>query len=189
MRSGDSHMLVIFAIALGLAMDALAVSIAYGVGFKGVRLLRALRIGLFFGTFQMIMPLAGWSLGATVSKIISRYDHWVAFGLLVFIGAKMIYEAIGAKHGKMISADLGLAELLLLSLATSIDAFAVGLSFAFLNVGIFVPVLIIGIVTFGLSFAGVYIAEKLGHFFENKIEIVGGLILIAIGIKILLDHL
>jgi len=182
------HMMAILLIAFGLAMDAFAVSIANGITIKHQRINNALKIGLFFGSFQAMMPLIGWLAGLRLTDFISGFDHWVAFGLLSLIGGKMIYESTKIGDNKEIR-SLNLFALFLLSIATSIDALAVGLSFAFLKISIATPIVVIGIVTFILSFLGVLVGNKLGHFFENKMEFLGGLILIGIGIKILIEHL
>ncbi len=182
-------LITIIFIALGLAMDAFAVSIASGVTLKKVRLRYAFRVALFFGGFQALMPLLGWLAGNSFSSYIAAFDHWVAFGLLAFIGGKMIYESTVLKEAEKKTDPRNLTILFILAIATSIDALAVGLSFSFLNVTIIEPVIIIGVITFLLSFAGVYIGARTGSFFENKIEIIGGIILIGIGIKILIEHL
>jgi putative Mn2+ efflux pump MntP len=182
------NMIMILFIAFGLAMDAFAVSITNGITIKHQRINNALKIGIFFGSFQALMPLIGWLAGLRLRDFISGFDHWVAFGLLSLIGGKMIYESTKIGDDKEIR-SLNLFVLLLLSIATSIDALAVGLSFAFLKISIATPIIVIGIVTFILSFLGVLVGNKLGHFFENKMEILGGLILIGIGIKILIEHL
>lgn len=179
----------IILIALGLAMDAFAVSIASGVTIKNIKAKHALKIGLFFGAFQAIMPVIGWLAGLSLKNFISSFDHWVVFGILCFIGAKMIYESTKLKEEKQDNDPLNGFVLLILAIATSIDALAVGISFAFLKIAIFTPVLVIGGITFILSFCGVYIGDRLGHFFESKIEVLGGIILIGIGTKILLEHI
>ena len=179
----------IFLIALGLAMDAFAVSVTNGITIKHQRIQNALKIGLFFGAFQALMPLIGWLAGLSLREWIGGVDHWIAFGLLTLIGGKMIYESVKTGSGDKMSDPLGLFVLFMLSIATSIDALAVGLSFALLKISIVTPILVIGLVTFALSFLGVFIGNKVGHFFENKIEILGGLILIGIGVKILIGHL
>jgi len=176
-------------IAFGLAMDAFAVSITSGIAIKSLKINSALKIALFFGLFQAIMPLIGWLAGLSLRDYISAVDHWITFGLLSFIGCKMIYEAVKIQSSKKEINPLNVYVLLVLSVATSIDALAVGVSFAFLKVAIVTPVIIIGTVTFFLSYLGVYIGDRIGHFFENKIEIAGGLLLIGIGIKILFEHL
>jgi len=182
------NMITILFIAFGLAMDAFAVSITNGITIKHQRINNALKIGIFFGSFQALMPLIGWLAGLRLRDFISGFDHWVAFGLLSLIGGKMIYESTKIGDDKEIR-SLNLFVLLLLSIATSIDALAVGLSFAFLKISIATPIIVIGIVTFMLSFLGVLVGNRLGHFFEKKMEIVGGIILIGIGIKILIEHL
>lgn len=183
------HMITIIFIALGLAMDALAVSIASGAAIRHLTANGALKIAVFFGSFQAVMPLIGWSAGLGLINLISSVDHWIAFAILSFIGCKMIYESrkIGLNEKK--TNPLNTSVLLMLSVATSIDALAVGISFAFLKIFIVTPIIVIGIVTFLLSFIGVFIGDKYGHLFENKIEIIGGITLIGIGIKILLEHL
>ena len=182
-------MISIVIIAVGLAMDAFAVSITSGITIKRLHINHALKIALFFGLFQAIMPIIGWLAGLSLRDYISAIDHWIAFGLLSFIGCKMIYESLTVQSSKKEINPLNVYVLLVLSVATSIDALAVGVSFAFLKVSIVTPVIIIGTVTFLLSYLGVYIGDRIGHFFENKIEIAGGLLLIAIGIKILVEGL
>jgi putative Mn2+ efflux pump MntP len=181
--------ITIIAIAFGLAMDAFAVSITSGITIKNLKINNALKIALFFGLFQAIMPLVGWLAGLSLKDFISEIDHWIAFGLLSFIGCKMIYESITVQSNEKQIDPLNVYVLLMLSVATSIDALAVGVSFAFLKVSIVTPVIIIGTVTFLLSYLGVYIGDRIGHFFENKIEIAGGILLIGIGIKILVEGL
>ena len=178
----------ILLIAAGLAMDAFAVSIATGISTDAsCRRKNALLIASFFGGFQMLMPLIGWAVGLTLQDIISSFDHWVAFGLLAFIGAKMIYDSTKKEEAK--NGNLKLATLLTLAIATSIDALMVGLSFALLQTSIVLPIAVIGAVTFTLSALGFIFGHKLGEIFESRIKIVGGLILIGIGLKILIDHI
>lgn len=181
--------LTIIVIALGLAMDAFAVSIASGVSLKCFKANLAFRVALFFGGFQAIMPLIGWLAGSSFSQHIEAYDHWIAFGMLSVIGGKMIYESTVIAEVESKCDPQNLLILFGLAIATSIDALAVGLSFSMLNVSIIEPVLVIGVITFVLSFVGVYLGDKFGSFFENKMEIIGGIILILIGTKILLQHL
>jgi len=176
-------------IAFGLAMDAFAVSITSGLTIKSLKINNALKIAIFFGLFQAIMPLIGWLAGLSFRDFISDVDHWIAFGLLSVIGCKMIYESSKMELNKKKINPLNVYVLLMLSVATSIDALAVGLSLSFLKVSIALPAVIIGIVTFLLSILGVYFGNRFGHYFERKIEIIGGLILICIGIKILIEHL
>ena len=179
----------IFLIAVGLAMDSFSVSVTSGIYMKSRRVEDALKIGGFFGFFQAFMPLIGWLGVLTLTDIISGFDHWIAFFLLLLIGCKMIYEAASGKNKGLKSNALNGILLLTLSVATSIDALAVGISFAFLRFPIFLPIIIIGTVTFLLSFFGLYLGSQASKTFGEKIEIVGGGILIIIGVKILLEHL
>jgi putative Mn2+ efflux pump MntP len=174
-------------LAVGLAMDAFSVSITRGLTLK-CNIKHALVIAIFFGGFQALMPVVGWVSGIQLQNVISTLAPWIAFLLLLGIGLKMIYESLFAKEEDVCKV-FSLRELLILSIATSIDAFAVGVTFAILNTAILIPVVVIGLVTFILSFIGVYIGKNVGHLFENKIEILGGLILIAIGFKILLENM
>jgi putative Mn2+ efflux pump MntP len=191
-------------IAFGLSMDAFAVAIANGIAMKKFHVRHALRIAFFFGAFQAIMPILGWLAGSELREVIAVADHWVAFGLLTLIGGKMIYEAIkvdlcvcedgcprcrGDEASGAAAAHKSLYVLLVLSIATSIDALAVGISLSFLDVRIMTPALVIGAVTFLLSFIGVYLGDRLGCVLRRRVEIAGGAILIAIGVKILFDHL
>lgn len=176
-------------IAFGLAADAFAASITSGIKIKYLRINNALMIATFFGFFQAIMPLLGWLLGRSLKGLISEVDHWVAFGLLTFIGCRMVYESIQVEPTRKELDPLNIYILLGLSVATSIDALVVGISFAFLRNSITNLVVLIGIVTFLMSFSGVFIGNKFGTLFGNKIEIIGGFILIGIGIKILVEHL
>ena len=182
-------MITIIFVAFGLAMDCFAISITSGITIRHLRINYALKIAIFFGSFQAVMPAIGWLAGLSLRDFISDVDHWIAFGLLGFIGCKMIYEAIKIEAGEKEIYPLNSYVLLMLSVATSIDALAVGVSFAFLKISIVSPIIVIGIVTFLVSFLGVFIGNRFGHFFEKKIEIVGGIILIGIGIKILVEHL
>ena len=175
-------------IAVGLAMDAFAVSIAKGIVINHNRQKTALLLGGFFGGFQMLMPAIGWLVGLSFKEIIMGADHWIAFGLLAFIGLKMIYDST-KKDKENEETTLKLHTLLILAVATSIDALMVGLSFAFLQTPILEPIISIGLITFLLSISGFYFGCGLGRLFGNKIKIIGGLILIAIGLKILLDHI
>jgi len=184
------NILTIIVIAIGLAMDAFAVSIATGATYKKSGNTHAFKMAFAFGGFQAIMPIVGWLAGLTLREFIRDYDHWVAFILLAFIGSKMIYESFKIKRVQDQTDTLSTAMLLVLALATSIDALAVGITFSFLLAGsLAIAVIIIGLITFALSYAGFYIGKRFGHFFETGIETVGGLILIGIGVKILLEHL
>ena len=177
----------IFFIAVALAMDAFAVSITNGIAMCTLRIRPALLIAFFFGAFQAIMPLLGWLAGFRLKNLIVSVDHWIAFALLSFIGGKMIYEATVLEKKEAQLATI--QTLFLLAIATSIDAFAVGITFVFLNVNILMPVIIIGIVTFIISYAGVWIGCNVGKNLSGKAEIIGGIILIIIGTKILIEHL
>jgi manganese efflux pump family protein len=181
-------LLTVVLIAVGLAMDAVAVSIAKGITVNSKRRRTGLLLAGFFGGFQMLMPAIGWAAGLSFRDIIMGVDHWIAFGLLSFIGAKMIYDATKKGDDKD-GGDIKLHTVLTLAVATSIDALMVGLSFAFLETSILEPIVVIGAVTFGLSLAGFAFGCSLGKVFGNRIKIVGGIILIAIGIRILLEHL
>ncbi len=187
--SGHLDLVGLLAIALGLSMDALAVSVANGFSIKRLKISHAAKIAFFFGLFQAIMPLVGWAAGVTLSAYTKEYDHWIAFGLLMFIGIKMIWESRSSQLNNARSNCLYLPTLILLSIATSIDALAVGVSFAMLDLAIVMPVLLIGAVTFIVCFIGVEIGDKVGYLLGNKLQIVGGIVLILIGIKILIEHL
>jgi putative Mn2+ efflux pump MntP len=181
--------ITILLIAIALAMDAFTVSICLGLSLKDIKIKNSLIIGLYFGFFQGFMPLIGYFLGSHFASLISQFDHWIAFGLLAFIGIKMIYEAIKHNSCEVINNPLQTKTLILLAIATSIDAFAVGLSFSILNIPLIGSILTIGIITFILSFIGSRIGHKLSYKLKTKAEILGGIILIIIGIKILLEHL
>ncbi|MDA8244158.1 MAG: manganese efflux pump MntP family protein [Elusimicrobia bacterium] len=183
----------ILLIALGLSMDAFAVAVASGATMKRLNIPHALKMGLFFGGFQALMPVVGWAAGLSLKEYISSWDHWLAFGLLAAIGGKMLYESFEIKEeedcGGPKTCPFDTGTLTVLALATSIDALAVGLTFSVLKLSIIAPVLVIGLVTFAMSLAGVRLGSAGGHFFEHRMEAAGGLILIGIGLKILLEHL
>ena len=180
----------IIAISLALSMDALAVSITNGLVIKNLKKRYAFRMAFFFGFFQGIMPLIGWITGQSFAKYIKDYDHWIAFILLSAIGGKMIWEARKIEDCNFKKKNcLHLPTLFILSIATSIDALAVGVSFSVLDQPLLTSILFIGIITFIVCLIGAYIGNKFGHFLEDKIEIIGGIILILIGIKILVEHL
>jgi putative Mn2+ efflux pump MntP len=182
--------ITIFIIAVGLSMDAFAVSIAVGATDKRPGVRHAFRTALAFGGFQAIMPVIGWLLGLAVKGWVEGYDHWVAFGLLGTIGGKMIYESCKIKQTSRHCQPIGTTALMTLAVATSIDALAVGITLSFLMAdSVTTAVIIIGAVTFTLSYAGVYIGKNLGHFFETGFEALAGLVLLGIGTKILLEHL
>lgn len=170
-------------------MDAFAVSISSGIAIRNPRIEQALKVAIFFGAFQAIMPVIGWLAGLGLRELIAQVDHWIAFGLLFLIGCRMIYESTKAGSKRRVLNPLSLGVLVLLSVATSIDALAAGVSLAFLKISIVLPIIVIGVVTFILSFLGVFVGDKSGHLFESKAEFVGGLVLIGIGTKILIEHL
>jgi len=176
----------ILIIALALAMDAFAVSIASGAAYKQLHIKHTLRIAVFFGGFQAFMPLLGALAGLSFRNYIEDYDHWIAFSILAIIGGKMIYESFKITEVKKNYSPSNILVLLTLSVATSIDALAVGITLSIVVTSVTIAVIVIGLVTFMLSYIGVFIGKKLGHFFENKIEAIGGLVLIGLGIKILI---
>lgn len=176
-------------IGIGLSMDCFAVSLAIGTTTKTRMIYAAVIIAIFFGAFQAGMTMIGWLAGSSVIGLISAYDHWIAFILLAIVGGKMLWEGIyGGEEDAHIEV-VQLVPVIVLSLATSIDALAVGISFGVLQTAILVPALIIGIVCFVISFAGVLLGERLEDILGSKMEIIGGLILILIGINILAGHL
>lgn len=197
----------IFFIAIGLAMDAFAVAVSCGFMIRQLHVRYAMRVAVFFGLFQAFMPVLGWVSGYTVREYIQAFDHWIAFGLLAFIGGKMIYESFIIKEidacktcpyaadgscpdfQERIRKQFSARTLLFLAVATSIDSLAVGVSISILGEPIIFPAIIIGLVTFVMSLSGVIIGNKVGHLFESKIEIIGGVILIGIGLKILIKGL
>ena len=178
-------------IAVGLSMDAFAVALCKGLCMRKIHYGHALVIALFFGAFQGLMPLAGWVLGTRLAVFIMPVDHWIAFALLSYIGGKMIWDACHEDGGEAICAEpeLELRELTVLAVATSIDALAVGITFAFLGIRILPAAATIAAVAFVLSFGGVVIGNRFGTRFQKKAEVAGGMALILIGIKTLLEHL
>ena len=183
----------LFFIGVGLSMDAFAVSVCKGLNMRDkINYKHAFIIALFFGGFQALMPAIGYFLGRNFEKYITAFDHWIAFGLLAFIGIKMIIDAIKEWHCEDKAEDsdrLDIKELFMLAVATSIDALAVGITFAFLQVSIGAAVSIIGVTTFVLSIIGGVIGNKFGSKYKSKAELAGGIILVLIGLKILLEHL
>ena len=178
----------LFLIAVGLSMDAFAVSVCKGLAMPKCTFKKAAIVGLWFGGFQALMPAIGYVLGAQFQETIASIDHWIAFVLLALIGGNMIHEALDNDEEEA-DASLDVKTMFLLAVATSIDALAIGITFAFLKVNIVPAVCFIGIVTFIISFAGVKIGNVFGARYKNKAEIVGGVILILLGLKILLEHL
>ncbi|MCB6900153.1 manganese efflux pump MntP family protein [bacterium 210917-DFI.7.65] len=179
----------LFLIGIGLSMDAFAVSICKGLSVQHLRVRHMLLAGLYFGAFQALMPLLGYLLGAGFAGTIEAYDHWIAFLLLGLIGANMIREALSGGEREKQNDDFSFRAMLPLAVATSIDALAVGVSFAFLQTPIFQAVAVIGLTTFCFGVAGVKIGRLFGAKYETKAELMGGIILILIGSKILLEHL
>ncbi len=175
-------------IAIALAMDSFAVSISTGSVLKQFHFKAMGKISFLFALFQGAMPVIGWYAGESFEEYIRDYDHWVAFVLLTVIGGKMIYESIWGEEETQYLDPYSFRKMATLAIATSIDAFAIGISFSVLNLEIVFPALIIGLVTFLFSFAGLTIGIKLGKAFGSKVELIGGLILIFIGVKILLEH-
>lgn len=184
------YLIEIFLIAVSLALDAFAVSVSSGISIPGFGGRQAVKMGVWFGGFQFAMPLIGWFLGSSVSQYIEAVDHWVAFGLLALIGGRMVWGALktGAGEEEEVPPDLSARRLCLLAIATSIDALAVGVSMAFMKVDILVSALVIGVVAFGLSVVGGLVGKRLGALFQRRAELVGGLVLVGIGIKILAEH-
>lgn len=180
--------LSILLIAVGLAMDAFAVSVCKGLAVKGLNWRHALLVGLWFGGFQGLMPVLGYYLGSTFSGFIAAYDHWAVFIILSFIGFNMIREAL-SDDGESIDDDLGLKTMALLAIATSIDALAVGVTFAVSGDGILLPAMVIGVVTLVISMFGVWIGGRFGNRYGDRAELVGGSILVLLGFKFLLEGL
>jgi len=179
-------------IAVGLSMDAFAVSVCKGLAMRRVDMRYAVVMALFFGGFQAGMPVLGWLLGTQLIWLIEPIDHWVAFVLLAFVGGKMIQEALTGDDDAPTPEDhvrIDVKDLLILAVATSIDALAVGISFAALRVAIVLPALFIGVITFSLSLVGVWVGHAFGMRYEKPAEVVGGIVLILIGLKVLLEHL
>jgi len=180
--------ITIILIAVGLSMDSFAVSVTNGLTINDLNVRKILTISFSLAFFQSLFPLLGWLAGIGIEKYIREFDHWIAFLLLLFIGGKMIYEGF-QKNGIKEKSELKILTLIGQSIATSIDAFAVGISFAFLNLSITTPVLLIGIVTFIASIIGLHIGKYLGKKIGKSVEIFGGIVLIGIGVKILVEHL
>ena len=181
------NFLELFLIAVGLSMDAFAVSVCKGLSVRKVELRHALLAGLYFGGFQFLMPVIGWLLGVRFEQLIQSIDHWIAFGLLTVIGLSMIRES--RSKAEELNDDFGFKTMLLLAVATSIDALAIGVTFAFLQVSILPAAGLIGVTTFLLSALGIWIGSVFGARFKSGAELAGGVILILIGLKILLEHL
>jgi putative Mn2+ efflux pump MntP len=177
-------------IALGLSADCFAVAISFGLSNPLLSYFKQSRIALSFGAFQALMAYIGWLAGRTIVNLISEYDHWVAFSLLVLVGGRMIWEAVHHDSDGSKSLDISkVLPLLILSVATSIDALAVGLSLAFIEVNIATASITIGVVAFIITIAGLFIGRKASRILGSRAELIGGIILIAIGLRILIDHL
>ena len=176
----------LFILAVGLSMDAFAVSVCKGLSLGKIKAKHMCLAGIWFGGFQALMPLVGYFLGSFFADVITKYSHWIAFALLAFLGAKMIKESFESEE---LEDNMGWKTMLVLAVATSIDASAVGVTFAFLDVNILFAVILIGVTTFAFSAAGVKIGSVFGEKYKSKAEIAGGIILILIGLKILLDGL
>ena len=176
----------LFILAVGLSMDAFAVSVCKGLSLGKIKAKHMCLAGIWFGGFQALMPLVGYFLGSFFADVITKYSHWIAFALLAFLGAKMIKESFEREE---LDDNMGWKTMLVLAVATSIDASAVGVTFAFLDVNILFAVIVIGVTTFAFSAAGVKIGSVFGEKYKSKAEIAGGIILILIGLKILLDGL
>lgn len=180
----------LFLLAVGLSMDAFSVSICKGLGMRRVNWRVAIILALAFGGFQAGMPVIGWAIGSQFMWLIAPVDHWIAFGLLAFIGGNMIREALTEEEEAQETPDaIDWAELLMLAIATSIDALTVGIAFASLSVNIWLSVALIGVTTFAFSLAGVLIGNQFGMRYQKPAQIAGGIILILIGTKVLLEHL
>jgi manganese efflux pump family protein len=183
------NLITIFLLAVGLGVDAFSVAIGIGAANKKRSWVRVLRLSTAFGLFQFMMPLAGWLTGLSVVNFIDGFDHWIAFALLAYVGGKMIWEGLGNESNEEKADRTRGLPLLLLSIATSIDALAIGFSFSILKVPILFPAAIIGIVCFLMTAIGMVFGKWLAKIFGKKVEIFGGIVLIAIGVKILVDHL
>lgn len=195
-EKGDFVMALVielFLLGVGLSMDAFAVSVCKGLGMKKLNKKQALIIGLYFGGFQALMPFVGWLLGSQFQKYITSIDHWIAFILLGFIGGKMMIEAVREWNKEevvdVMDAPIDHKNMLVLAVATSIDALTVGITFAFLGTPIVEAITIIGITTMVISIAGVVVGNFFGSRYKSKAEFIGGLILVLLGLKILLEHL
>ena len=178
----------LFLVGIGLSMDAFAVSVCKGLAMKKADSKGMATCGVWFGGFQALMPLIGYFVGISFADLVTDVDHWIAFVLLAFIGGKMIKEACEKDEEEAHNPDFSFKTMFLLAVATSIDALAVGVSFAFLRVDIWTSILLIGLMTGAFSALGVLLGHMFGNRFKSKAEFLGGLILVAIGIKILLEH-
>ena len=183
------NMFDLFVIAVGLSMDAFAVSVCKGLAVQKVGKRHIMAVGMYFGGFQALMPLVGYFLGKQFESMITSIDHWIAFVLLAVIGGNMAREALSQEEEEQPDSSFGFRTMLPLAVATSIDALAVGVTFAFLNVSIIPAVMLIGSTTFALSAGGLQVGNVFGTRYKSKAELVGGIILICLGGKILVEHL
>ncbi len=188
------NLIMIFLTAVSLAMDAFAVSITNGIAVTDLRPRHAVKMGLYFGAFQFVMPLIGYVLGSGLREYIEAFDHWIAFGLLAVIGGNMIRESLSPEEetwgGKSAREALNCKVLTLQAIATSIDALAVGVSFSLLpDVDMWLSCSVIGVVAFAFGFGGAFVGKRVGGLFRDKAELAGGIVLCVIGIKILIEHL
>ncbi|MGQ9800207.1 MAG: manganese efflux pump MntP [Candidatus Saccharicenans sp.] len=184
------NILILAGIALALAVDTFAVTVGLSCSLSGLRRRQALRLALHFGLFQFMMPVIGWFIGENLIKLISRYDHWVAFGLLLLVGLRMISQSFRSEEDRFKDNDPTRGwSLLLLALATSQDALAAGFGLAVLGINIWISALAIGLTAFSLTWAASRVGPLLGRIFGRRAELIGGLVLIAIGFKILFDHM
>ena len=179
---------MLFMLAIGLSFDTFAVSLTCGCIEQKILFRQAVRIAFFFAFFQAFMPVLGWLLGSSVKQYVEAFDHWIAFGLLSILGIKMIIESIRGEEGEKVDI-FNLKVILSMSVATTIDAFIVGIVFASLSTNLFLAIPIIGSVTFVVAMLGMLFGKNAGKLLGKKMEIVGGLILIAIGVKVLVEHL
>jgi manganese efflux pump family protein len=183
-------LLATFGLAFGLGIDAFSVAVASGVALGKVSLRQSFRLSFHFGLFQFAMPIIGWLIGSLVAEYVRDFDHWIAFGLLSFVGVRMILGAVRGKDGGLPPRDPTKgASLIILSLATSIDALAVGLTLAIVGTPVLLPSIVIGLVAANMTLAGLQLGKYAGRMLGNRMEVIGGLVLIAIGLKILLEHL
>jgi putative Mn2+ efflux pump MntP len=176
-------------LAVGVSMDAFAVSIAKGLATQRLRPKHYAAVALWFGGFQALMPIVGYFLGANFALIVENFDHWLAFALLALLGGKMIYDTIAGDDDESVNADFGIKAMLLLAIATSIDALAVGVSLAFLKVDIWSSVALIGVTTAAFSALGLRLGNIFGSRYKHGAELLGGIVLVLIGTKILVEHL
>jgi putative Mn2+ efflux pump MntP len=179
----------ILLIAIGMAMDAFTVSLGIGTTRRAYLPRPIFRLSFHFGLFQFLMPILGWLAGSTIAALISRFDHWVALGLLAFVGGRMIRSGLDSDGVAFPTDPSRGGTLVMLSVATSIDAFAIGLSLAMIQVSILYPSILIGVVTASLSLIGLLVGHKLGTTFGKRMEILGGLILVGIGLRVVITHL